>query len=505
MAPWCPPVTPPPTRRPLALVAPDAFKGTATAPAVAAAMAAGRPAGGLGQRPVPACPTAARASPTSSPPRPGPTGPRPGPWHHDDGDRAPRTTRSTARWWLAGAGGGGGVGGGLGACPWPAGPRATTRCGPPPRGTGELLVAAVAAGARRVLVGVGGSATTDGGRGAVEAIERGRRPRAGSRWWWPVTSRPGSSRPPRDFGPQKGATPDQVVELEPAPGGAGRPTSATRYGVDVTDLPGPGRRRRSGRGAGRPGGAPRARASGWWPTPSASRPAWPGPTWWSPGRGASTPRRGRGRWSAPWSAWPGGPGSPSSWWPVRWARRTRARGRAGAGAGSGGRWAGSRSASLTDSVGEAAALADPAGAAEDGGGRRPRAALAAAGRARDEPRCATRCATRCALSAGAPPGPVTPARPQGGAAGRRWPGAAARPGAGCGGSRTPRSTWAIGSTPKCCGHVDQQAQLDAVARRPSRVFSRTQRWAAVSPARGWRTPDSCGEEQVDARAGPPAR
>ncbi len=37
-------------------------------------------------------------------------------------------------------------------------------------GTGELIAAAVGAGARRVLVGVGGSATTDGGRGAVEAI-----------------------------------------------------------------------------------------------------------------------------------------------------------------------------------------------------------------------------------------------------------------------------------------------------------------------------------------------
>jgi len=37
-------------------------------------------------------------------------------------------------------------------------------------GAGELIAAAVAAGARRVLVAVGGSATTDGGRGAIEAI-----------------------------------------------------------------------------------------------------------------------------------------------------------------------------------------------------------------------------------------------------------------------------------------------------------------------------------------------
>jgi glycerate kinase len=39
-------------------------------------------------------------------------------------------------------------------------------------GTGELIAAAVAAGAKRILVAVGGSATTDGGRGALEALRR---------------------------------------------------------------------------------------------------------------------------------------------------------------------------------------------------------------------------------------------------------------------------------------------------------------------------------------------
>lgn len=39
-------------------------------------------------------------------------------------------------------------------------------------GTGELLVVARDAGVSRILLGVGGSATTDGGRGAIEAIER---------------------------------------------------------------------------------------------------------------------------------------------------------------------------------------------------------------------------------------------------------------------------------------------------------------------------------------------
>ena len=39
------------------------------------------------------------------------------------------------------------------------------------RGTGELIAAAVRAGAEVVLVAAGGSATTDGGAGAIEAIE----------------------------------------------------------------------------------------------------------------------------------------------------------------------------------------------------------------------------------------------------------------------------------------------------------------------------------------------
>lgn len=41
-------------------------------------------------------------------------------------------------------------------------------------GVGELVLAAVATGARRVVVGVGGTATTDGGRGLLAALE-GRR------------------------------------------------------------------------------------------------------------------------------------------------------------------------------------------------------------------------------------------------------------------------------------------------------------------------------------------
>src|SRR5438477_6852439 len=38
-------------------------------------------------------------------------------------------------------------------------------------GTGELIAAAVNEGAKRVIVGVGGSATTDGGQGCLEVLE----------------------------------------------------------------------------------------------------------------------------------------------------------------------------------------------------------------------------------------------------------------------------------------------------------------------------------------------
>ncbi len=40
------------------------------------------------------------------------------------------------------------------------------------RGTGELIAAAVEDGAEHVIVGVGGSATTDGGRGALDELDR---------------------------------------------------------------------------------------------------------------------------------------------------------------------------------------------------------------------------------------------------------------------------------------------------------------------------------------------
>jgi glycerate kinase len=81
------------------------------------------------------------------------------------------------------------------------------------RGTGELIAHAYARGARRILLGVGGSATVDGGAGALEVVT-------------PAMARCvtilcdvenpllGPRGAARVFGPQKGATPEKVRILE---------------------------------------------------------------------------------------------------------------------------------------------------------------------------------------------------------------------------------------------------------------------------------------------------
>jgi glycerate kinase len=80
-------------------------------------------------------------------------------------------------------------------------------------GTGELISAAIDAGAQVVLVPVGGSATTDGGAGAIEAIaERGGL--RGARLVVLCDVRVPFEAAPRVFAPQKGADPDTVRRLE---------------------------------------------------------------------------------------------------------------------------------------------------------------------------------------------------------------------------------------------------------------------------------------------------
>ena len=79
-------------------------------------------------------------------------------------------------------------------------------------GTGELILAAVAAGAQTIYLGVGGSATTDGGAGAIRAIERGGGLR-GARLVVLCDVRTRFADAAHVFGPQKGADADTVRRL----------------------------------------------------------------------------------------------------------------------------------------------------------------------------------------------------------------------------------------------------------------------------------------------------
>jgi glycerate 2-kinase len=79
------------------------------------------------------------------------------------------------------------------------------------RGTGELIAAVAAGGVRRILVSVGGSATTDGGAGALAALADAGTPVP------PLTVLCDVATPYEDaavvFGPQKGADPAMVRRL----------------------------------------------------------------------------------------------------------------------------------------------------------------------------------------------------------------------------------------------------------------------------------------------------
>jgi glycerate 2-kinase len=79
-------------------------------------------------------------------------------------------------------------------------------------GAGELIVTALQAGARTVYLGVGGSATTDGGAGAIRAIDRGGGLQ-GAALLVLCDVRTPFEEAARVFAPQKGADADQVGRL----------------------------------------------------------------------------------------------------------------------------------------------------------------------------------------------------------------------------------------------------------------------------------------------------
>jgi len=188
------------------LVAPDSFKGTFRAPEVAAAIGRGLERAGL--RPPDLCPVADGGEGTTDALLPGLGGEIVAADAHDPLGRPLRASYALVE------GGGTAIvemasASGLGLVAeaerdaWAASTY----------GTGELIASAIDAGAQVVLVAVGGSATTDGGAGALEAIaDRGGL--RGARLVVLTDVRVPFEGAPSVFGPQKGADPDMVARLE---------------------------------------------------------------------------------------------------------------------------------------------------------------------------------------------------------------------------------------------------------------------------------------------------
>ena len=184
---------------PVVVAAPDKFRGTVTAPEVVAAV--GRAANAAGWVPV-GVPMAdggegtldAFGGPNRTTTVTGPLG--------DQVDAAWRLDRRTAIIESARASG----------IDLVDGPDGNDAIAASTYGTGELISAALDAGARRVIVGLGGSATTDGGLGALRAMAPLARLR-GIELIVACDVRTTFVDAADVFAPQKGATPAQVELL----------------------------------------------------------------------------------------------------------------------------------------------------------------------------------------------------------------------------------------------------------------------------------------------------
>lgn len=184
------------------LVAPDSFKGTLSASEVASAAGRGLQAGGF---PVDLCPVADGGEGTLE-----------ALLEALDGEtRSATVSDPLGREVKAAYGLGDSVGiletaaaSGLGL----VGPSERDALAASSAGTGELILAAIAAGAETVYLGVGGSATTDGGAGAIRAIRRGGGLRD-ARLIVLCDVRTPFEDAARVFGPQKGASPEEVRRL----------------------------------------------------------------------------------------------------------------------------------------------------------------------------------------------------------------------------------------------------------------------------------------------------
>ncbi|HEX4806103.1 MAG TPA: glycerate kinase [Conexibacter sp.] len=237
----------PASERPRALVAPDSFKGTFSAPEVADAIARGLERAGVTADRCPVADggegtleaiVAARGGEVVAAPAHDPLGrPLEGCFALLDGGRTALVETATASGLAL-----------LSAAerdPWTA----------DTYGTGELIRAALDAGAEEVLVAVGGSATVDGGAGALRALDERSGGLGGARLVVLCDVTTTWERCAAVYGPQKGADPAMVARLEarldaqaaalprdprgvPSTGGAGGLSGALWAACDAALAPG---------------------------------------------------------------------------------------------------------------------------------------------------------------------------------------------------------------------------------------------------------------------------
>ena len=168
-----------------------------------------------------------------------------------------------------------------------------TRCARRAAGSASSCSRLPAEAGGPILVGLGDSATVDGGAGLREVVGdalAGRELRALCDVRNPLLGERGAARA---FGPQKGASPEQVEELEARLAGDGRASALRR----------PARSRGGGRARRRDRIARRRARLGLGARPRADRLPRPGhaaPTSSSPARGRSIARAAKGRQSARW-------------------------------------------------------------------------------------------------------------------------------------------------------------------------------------------------------------
>ena len=114
-------------------------------------------------------------------------------------------------------------------------------------GVGEMVIDAIRQGAKHIIVGLGGSGTSDAGRGMIEAIE-GLKEFKGFETFKDVcftiatdVDNPlcGENGAAHVYGPQKGATPEMVVLLD-SEARSFADVTAKEMGFDLSEAPGAG-------------------------------------------------------------------------------------------------------------------------------------------------------------------------------------------------------------------------------------------------------------------------